>query len=634
VRKIVLVLVVVLALDGASLLCRQALGGTIRAVGVLGNSGVAGEGLLRVGGEPLEHCASGAALDGDWTLWLSGGDSINRVGLDGHLIESFPLAPAAAMVDSRTFAVLDGTLYFLARDAKGQVALCHVAMKRNAAVGRVPGSLPERKRQHVGYCLSPQPLGKRLVLALEPKESAEDAIGVSLLDPATGECRQAFALKGSSPAGVAVDVQREVIYIGGNFGLFVGGETHSSVCAITAVRPNGEKVSDAFPAACPKTPATPTQFRGVISLAGGALWDAAWYGFLARLDMEGRGAPGRIVEWHHELDYPTQVLGILDGEAGTRTLDPLVIATPVPDAFHFAVWDRTGQTLRFVRRIGCLPTIASLGLSEDGWVTVGTARSQLWWRWEDPADAPARKAELHIAVTPLVFRGGQALALAAQYRLASYRGRTPVPALFHPRVGERNEARRVEGALPFQRPVGLCARVEPGRPNGTLFATDAKTRQLWSTELWLSSLHPNKDKWQALRIEGEAPKAPTDIAALADGTLLVADEGRIVALERRGDAYRVAWQLDHWGAGHAERFGKSLRLAVDGASMLVSDTDRHRVLWFDWPQRRLVGQLGATDAAGGGPARLRGPTLVALRGTRAVVADAGNQRVVKAELSP
>jgi len=628
VRRIVLVLVVVLVLD------RGAAAATIRAVGVLGNSGVAGEGLLRVGGEPIEHCASGVALDGDWTLWLSGGDRINRVGLDGHLVESFPLAPAATMVDSRTFGVLDATLYFLARDAKGQIALFRLPMRSQATVSRVPGSLPERKRGHVGYCLAPQPLGQRLVLALEPKESAEDAIGACLLDPATGECRQAFALKGSSPAGVAVDSRREVIYVGGNFGLFVGGETHSSVCAITAVRPDGKKVSDAFPAACPKTPATPTQFRGVLSLAGGALWDTAWYGFLARLDLEGRGDPGRIVEWHHELDYPTQVLGVLDQERGAETprLQPLVIATPIPDAFHFAVWDRAGQTLRFVRRIGCLPTIASLGLSEEGWVTVGTARSQLWWRWEDPADAPARKAELHIAVTPLFVSGGQALGLAAQYRLASYRGKAPVPTVFHPRVGERNEARRVEGALPVKRPVGLAVRIEPGKQSGTLFVTDAETKRLWATDVWLSNLQPNKDKWRAVAIEGGALAAPTDVAALADGRLLVADEGRVLLLEPQGEAFRIAWQLGQWGQG--ERFGKRLRLAADGPWMLVSDTERHRVLWFDWAQRKAIGQLGTTDAAGSGAAQLDAPAFVALRGHRAVAADAGNQRVLKIELSP
>ena len=42
---------------------------TIRPVGVLGNSGEAGDALVRVTAMPLGNCASGAAIDGDWTLW-------------------------------------------------------------------------------------------------------------------------------------------------------------------------------------------------------------------------------------------------------------------------------------------------------------------------------------------------------------------------------------------------------------------------------------------------------------------------------------------------------------------------------------------------------------------------------------
>ena len=38
-----------------------------------------------------------------------------------------------------------------------------------------------------------------------------------------------------------------------------------------------------------------------------------------------------------------------------------------------------------------------------------------------------------------------------------------------------------------------------------------------------------------------------DIAALTDGGLLAADEGRLLLLEPKGDAYRIAWAFDRWG---------------------------------------------------------------------------------------
>jgi len=618
------------------LLAGAARAGSIRAVGVLGNSGVAGPGRMRVGAMPLEHCASGAAIDRDGALWLSGGDAINRVGLDGHLVERFPLEPPGSVVDSRTFAVLDGTLYFLARTRQRKVALFALPMKSGAKARRLAVGLPERANDRLAYCLAPQPLDGRLVLAAQPKSHDTERIGVWLIDPAKAQSRLAFWLKGSHPHGAAVDTTRRAIYIGGYFGLYVGGITHSNVAAITAVHPDGTKLSDAFPAPCTKTPATPTQFRGVISLAAGALWDSAWYGFLARLDMLGRGNPGRVVEWHHELNYPTQVLGIRDGwpEPNPSAGDPLLIATPMPDAFYFATWDRAAGRLRLLRRIGCLPAISSLGLSDEGWVTAGTARTQLWWRWGDAADAVPRKAELHVAVTPVTFHGGRCFALAAPYHLKQLRSKMPLPAVFSSRVGARNEASRVGGSVPMKQPVGASVQVTPGKHNAVLFATDAATKQIWRTDFWLPELRPTSDKWVPLAIEGGTLRAPTDITALTNGRLLVADGGRILLLEPKDDRYAIAWAWERWGDGPDAAFGSRLRFAVGGTWLLVSDTERHRLLWLDWVERRLLGQFGETDRAGDDAAHLAAPTLVAVSGTRAVVADAGNQRIVKLELCP
>jgi len=629
---------------------------TLRAVGVIGNSGVTGEGLLRVGSCPLENCASGAALDKDWTLWLSGGDAINRVGLDGHLVERFPLGPGGGIVDSRTFAVVEQKLFFFVRAKDGKAALFGLEMRKGARAAAVPAKLPERQNPHEAYCLAHQPLDGRLVLAVQPKAEGEGRIDVLLVDPATGDLRRAFSLKGEHPQGIAVDTQRSAIYVGGHFGLFVGGETHGSVFAITAVRPDGTPLSNAFPVPCTKTPALPTQFRGVISLADGALWESAWYGFLARLDLEGRGDPGRIVEWHHELHYPTQFLGLSSSplptggrgsgravglaEEGTAQqelrppLDPILIATPMPDAFYFAVWDRSEQSLRLVRRIGCLPFISSLGLSQDGWVTVGTARTQLWWRWDDAADAVPRQAELHIAITPASFHGDRFFALAAPYHLSQLRNQTALPTVFSPVVGDRNEAHRVGTAVPMKQPVGLSVQIAPGKSNGAVFVSDAATKQVWRADFWLPELKPTSDKWRPVRVEGDPLRSPTDIAALTDGRLLLADEGRLLLLEPNGDAFRVAWAFDHWGEAAHDRFGKSLRFALDGAWLLVSDTDRHRVLWFDWAERRFLGQWGETDKPGDDAHHANAPAQVALRGTRALVADSGNQRVLKLTLEP
>ena len=170
---------------------------------------------------------------------------------------------------------------------------------------------------------------------------------------------------------------------------------------------------------------------------------------------------------------------------------------------------------------------------------------------------------------------------------------------------------RVGEAPPMAEPVGLAVALQPGKHAAPLFVSDAATSRIWRTDLSLSSLTPTRKGW-----------AP------------VADGGRIVMLEPTADGYRRAWSLDRWGDGAGERFGPRLRMAIDGPWMLVSDTARHRVVWLGWQQRTALGQLGHTDAPGSDATHLDAPTLVALRDTRAAIADSGNQRVIKATLVP
>jgi len=577
---------------------------TIRAVGVLGNSGEANDALVRIEGMPLDHCASGVAVDEDGTVWTSAGRAIQRLSLGGKTIERFPVD---AVVDSRKFAVLDGTLYFLARRGQQDWQLFSLPMRSGAKTEPLDVKLPVRKHRHIGYCLAPQPLDGKLVVAAQ---TGDQEIAVVLVDPAAKTVKRSFVLPGSYPQGLAV--LGDSVLLGGNFGAFVGGVTHSNVFSIVA-RPERK----GFPMLCMKTPATPTQFRGVLSVASGALWDSAWYGFLARFDLDGRAAPGRVTEWQHELDYPTQVVGLQDGQD-----DPLLIGTSMPDALYFAVWQGSEQRLRLTRRLGALPVISSLGLTEDGFVTVGTGRTQLWWRWEDPSWAVPQKADIHLSLTPLFVRGESAFGIACQYHLKN-KGKRPLMAtVFTRRPGGRNESRRIGSPPPMKDPVGLSVVAPPGKPVGTVYVTDAATKALWRNNLWLGNFHMDNAKWEQVAVEGGL-KSPTDVAALLDGRLLLADGGRILVLNPKEGGFRVERTI--------EGFGSSVRFAIDGPWMLVSDTARHRLIWLDWTTGATLAEFGGR---GSSPQQLDSPAFVSLRGTRAVVADAGNQRVLKLVLEP
>jgi len=264
-------------------------------------------------------------------------------------------------------------------------------------------------------------------------------------------------------------------------------------------------------------------------------------------------------------------------------------------------------------------------------VTVGTERSQLWWRWEDPADAVAAKVDLHIAVTPPFFAGERFFAIAAQYALDC---KLPLKSTSFPLERTRtNEGHRMSEP-PLMSPVGQAVCVTPGKHEAILYATDADTKSLWRTSFHLPNLAPRDDAWKQVQIVDGPLTDPTDVAALTDGRLIVADAGRILLLEPDGDGFATQWSLDRWGDDAERRLGAKLRLAADSPWMLVSDVQRHRVLWFDWSDRRLLAQLDTTDQPGSNAKRFDMPTLVSLCGTRAVVADSGNQRVVKIEPAP
>ena len=612
----------------------------LQVIGVLGNSGEAGPTLVRAGSLPFDRCATGVAADADFTLWHSGGDRINRLSLDGRLIDSFPIEPTGSIADSKNFALLHGTLYFLGWLPDGNRAIFALPTRhephQRLSARPLPTDLPKERRPWIPPILAGHPLGDELVLVTEPQDLAEGLLGVYLISPnPDGSIRLAFTVEGLYPAGADADSSRRVIYVGAS--LRLPGQDQPTDYALGAFRPDGTLL-DGFPVACTKTPAIPTQFRGVVSLAGGALWETAWYGFLSRLDLAGAGAPGRIVEWHHELGYPTQVIDVAES-AGTN-LPPaperpqlLAITTAMPDALYLAHWHPSTQRLDFIRRVGALPTIASLGLSHTGWATVGTARCQLWWRWEDAADAPPRKAELHIAVTPVYFRDDRFLSLAAQYRLDDLEQRNPVPTIFSHRVGDRNEAQRVGEPVPMKGVIGLGVYEPPGQSSGKIFVADAEGK-IWRAPIWLPDLRPDFAAAEVVQILPDGLRKPTDITALTDGRLLIADQDRVVLLEPEGDAYRAAASFSAWGQEPQEHFGPRLRMAVDGPWMLVADTDRHRVVWLDWTEWRFLAQFGHTDEAGDDQAHLNAPTLVALAGTRALVADSGNQRVLKLTLQP
>jgi hypothetical protein len=199
--------------------------------------------------------------------------------------------------------------------------------------------------------------------------------------------------------------------------------------------------------------------------------------------------------------------------------------------------------------------------------------------------------------------------------------------VFPRRTGDRNEARRQDPIPGLPTPAGWVVVPTPGRQEAAVYASDTAGRKLWRGKMSLGNLQIDPRSWQTVAIEGVELSAPQELAPAGDGRLVLVDGARVLLLEPRGAALGLTWTV-------STDLGRRLHVASDGRALLVSDTERHRVLWYDLASRTLVAQCGATDRAGDDEQRLDQPAQVAVSGTRAVVADQGNQRVLRLVLEP
>ena len=604
-------------------------GQSLEPAGVLGNSGTANDSLVRVNTslktQDGQGLRSGGFVDADARVWLSGGDAINCLDFEGRLLERHPLEPIGSRIDTTAFAALDGVLYSFGHlpkpDPKTQSNTALFAVPMNgggpcelvATFGEIPG--------HIVGVLSAVPRNGKLIYAYAVEQAGSKRIVIAAFDPRTKSRDTLLEVAGVTPSGLAVSSDGESFFLGGNFGLYIGANQHQpNASEIVHLNWEGKEL---WRRVCLETPAEPTQFRGVVSAAGGAVWDTAWYGFLARFDRDGRSAPGKIASWDMRIPYVTQVvdvrssMGLLAGRGVAETLDLLLLAQTSPEQAYLAVWDDEAASLTLDRRYGSLPEAGNIALSADGWVTVGG----LWWRFDDAANAAPTFAN-----NPGVCSSG---AWRDDWVCSLKLGDRAIPCTARPAFGRGAAAHDHGSPAPFSKVRGFAVAPAAGGRERLAYATEASTNRIWRSIMEPRTWSPRKD-WKQLVCESVA--APGDIAVLGDGSLVVVDGGSIVKLGIDGDTLVEKARLSQWGDKAGESFGKTLRLAADGGHILVADTDRHRVVLVDAASLRPTAQCGVTDSAGASGTDFSSPGAVALAGDRAVVVDAGNQRIIKLNL--
>jgi len=629
-------------------------GATLEPTGVIGNSGATGPSLV--------HCTCIATPGGVWieedlTLWLDGGDAINHLSFDGATVERFPLAPACELVQSPSFAALDGTLYFLGlapptnKYRTNNAALFRLPMRPDGAV-ELAARLPLTNPRSIGD-VAPHPIDGRLLLALNREDPEDETAGPGLYTwspqkketgPSSAAGLQRFGqLRPERVAGVGIDPRRGWVYFGGYFGQYRPSFAHHpKVTEFVRLDRQGRELNrrDMF-----TMEAIPSQFNGQLSYAADALWAFAWYGFTGRMAPDTlASAPGKVTGWDLRLNQPSQVIGVRDVVAlaepspQARRFDPLIITTNRPASTYYARWDYRHRRLELVDRLGSLPAVDSLALGEDGWLAVGVPDWQTWYRWEDGPRTPPRHAGIGSALIGGVYVEEMLIAIQRP-RHGRWKPGEPadltVNSFIH--ATGRHTSRKI-AELPTRLPGGFDARVSP-RPDGhgnsgTAYVVDAENGTLWQAALTVRGTQANVGRWDNITIGGGELNTPGDLAALGPDLLAVADGGHVVLLQRTAEAaFRVEQRLNGWSKDTEARFGGRLRLDGEGATLLVADTERHRVMWLDVPTQRVVARFGNTDEPGSDVLSLDGPTAITLAGRRAVVYDANNQRLVKLVLS-
>lgn len=340
----------------------------------------------------------------------------------------------------------------------------------------------------------------------------------------------------------------------------------------------------------------------------GHWFGGAWHGTIRRFNAALQPDPGVVlggasgsfigyVEGNHELNNPCGLAHL-----GAN----LYAASGWEGILHLLEWQPADKRFKIIRRIGAVPQCSGLAMDRKGrvWHHTGV------WEWNDGPDAPLK----HSVPPPEEMFGAVMLENDVMVAPANRWGKK---ALYHGKLDGPVAAQIDVNALPLDGVA--CAAVTWEKRQALLVVT--KTGKGAALAIGQDGKFQNKSG--PVELQAATPlRELTSLASSGTGTLLAAADGQIIEFKN--------WQeTRRWRSWDDDRFGDKIFLAASQGRLWVSDTTRHRVVCFDLAAhkpRAVFGTLGNELAA------LQAPQIIAANGSRAVVFDSGNQRLVKLEL--
>lgn len=547
--------------------------------GILGNSGQQGPTLVRFGNVDATMrgpiyggtaAGMGVAYDRYGSLWDRGGiGMLNRYAPDGRLLAQYRIAPEQ---DGRDQLALAGdTLVLLIR---GQLYTLSID---------APPDSQAKPLNRQASCISHGSVKGRIAVLSNGR--------LYLLDPTTGQAQDA----GQAPDADWIDLAPD-------------GAIYVSAKGKVAKFASAQPVIDGWPRG---SPGERMQFLN------GAFFGHAWHGTVRRFDAELQPDPGVVLggasgSFIGHLDQNSE---LSNGRGMAHLRDDLYAVSGFGGVMHLLRWDGQKRQMEIIRRIGAAPFAQALGLNRQGnvWWHFGA------WKWDDAPDTPMRLGANTFEVL------GQAVMLEDDTMVVPgwMWGK---PAFYWGPLHAEVKHWRIEGNCALVRnPVGSAAYREGDKPVLLVIdpAGNGGAFELRPDGAYRAEAGPVK------LITTSSVKQYTALAMKNPDTLLAAGDGQVIEFARQGRDWKEQRRWNAWGEDH---FGGQVTLCADDGRLWVSDAQRHRVLVFDLRDGRRLAAFGQTDRPGDDLAALNHPGRLTARGLRAVIHDAGNQRLVKLTL--
>lgn len=544
--------------------------GSLRNVGVLGNSGEQGESLVSMG--PQLASGIGVVFDETGALWDRAGVGVlNRYTVDGRQIASYRIASSTDRRD--TLTRLGDTLL----------------IKLRSKLYTLP----------VTADLEAKPTA----LSVEATQ-----LSLSSIDGRAAAARgnQVFWInaKGETSDIATLAAPVDEIEVGPGGSVYV--RTKSGYQRIDPEAPEG--VQDPV-----NQPGERSQWLD------GYWYGHSWHGTIRRFNRALNPTPGVVlgggsgafigyVPGNHELD---------NGRGMAHLRDTLFAVSGINGVLHLMEWHPVDQRFVIIRRIGAVRANSMLALDAKGrvWHDGGV------WNWHDNPDTPVHHsvpgASSSFGAT--VMSNDVLVAPAFRWgRPCLYTGRLDGPASIAGDVKELHEKLVASTVLESSKRRQLIVVDAAGNGFSYKIGTNGKASGHQADPVLLAGSHPITDL--------------TSLTALDADTLVVAEKDSLITFTREGEGWSESARRTGWGQDAAQHFGKKIHATASKDCLWVADSERHRVLCLDAKTGDLLASFGQTDQPGNDLMTLNTPSNIAANGDRAVVFDSVNQRLVRLEL--